>query len=248
MAPRTVNLLHIEDDAMQQQLTAQQLTMLPQFAFNITCADNEEAAVAEFDRSRQDIILLDYHLAQGNGLSCLRKLRQLDRIVPIIALSGKATDAIAAELLKAGADNFLSKKALTTEDLTGCVQDALVRADAWRRHAPAVDPALAAKLRLSAQTLFGEFAAGVGPALLARLDAFEANARQANLDLEQFQALVESVSQDLTSTAAPNAPPLQRMLRPVLLELVARLWSDALERSAPATTPPNAVNGPPPVN
>jgi len=237
MVSRTVKLLHIEDDQMQQQLTAQQLTLLPDLAFSITYADNEEAAVSEFAASRQEIILLDYHLAQGNGLSCLRKLRQLDPIVPIIALSGKASEEIAAELLKAGADNFLSKKALATADLTGCVQDALLRADAWRRHAPTATAPAGGDLRRAVHDLLSEFAASAGPHLLARLDAFEAVARQANLDLEQFRVMMDDVCQELASAAAAGAPPVRRVLRPLLLELVARLWGDRLPAEPPAVAP-----------
>ena len=38
MTSRTVKLLHVEDDAMQQLLTAQQLATLPEYKFAITCA------------------------------------------------------------------------------------------------------------------------------------------------------------------------------------------------------------------
>lgn len=226
MTSRTVQLLHIEDDVMQQQLTAQQLTTLPHFAFAITYSDNEDGAVAEFERSRQEIVLLDYHLARGNGLSCLRKLRQLDPIVPIIALSGKATPEIAAELLKAGADNYLSKIDLQTETLTGCIQDALVRADAWRRHAPAGQPGAGAEAERHSRELFQTFATGAGLELFKRLDAYEAVLRQANLSLEQFQSVFESVCAELTVGRPADAPPLQRLLRPLLLEMIVRLWGD----------------------
>jgi CheY-like chemotaxis protein len=81
MSVRTIKLLHVEDDVIQQRLTAQQLKGLPEFTFAITTADSEDGAVASFARLQPELVLLDYHLSQGNGLSCLRKLREQDRFV-----------------------------------------------------------------------------------------------------------------------------------------------------------------------
>lgn len=136
MVARTVRLLHIEDDEVQQCLVARKLSALPEFRFAITYAASEETAVAEFAKGGHELILLDYFLSQGNGLSCLCQLRQRDEIVPIVALSGVAMPEIAAELLRAGADDYLSKKGLTADVLGQSIHGALGRADAWRRHAP----------------------------------------------------------------------------------------------------------------
>jgi CheY-like chemotaxis protein len=228
MAPRTVKLLHVEDDPVQQLLTAQQLTTLPDYSFAITCADSEDQAVAEFERSRQEVVVLDYHLARGNGLSCLQRLRQLDRIVPVIALSGKATPEIAAELLKAGADNYLSKKDLATETFAGCIKDALIRADAWRRHAPTPTAGATAEVGQLIRQIFQGFASGPGLELQRQLDGLEAAVRRANLNVQQVQQLVEAANAEIESARPADGPPLQRILRPIALELIVRLWGDQL--------------------
>jgi len=228
MSARTIKLLHIEDDPMQQLLTCHYLGQLSEFHFDITTADSEDQAVQEFRRNRHEIVLLDYHLTQGNGLSCLRQLRQEDRIVPIVAISGTATPEIAAELLKVGADDYLSKEELTPENLAQSVRTSLARPAAWRREtAPATaDPALKQAAALF-EALCQGFAASNGPDLLTRLDAFEAAARQAHLSAEQAQQLFESA-------CAAVGGDTRRLLRPLFLEVVVRLFGDEAESTREA--------------
>ncbi len=219
MPPRAVKVLHIEDDLMQQRMTAQQLKTLREFQFDIVAVDSEDGAVEEFQRRGPELVLLDYHLTQGNGLSCLHKLRERDRIVPIIAMSGLATPEIAAELLRVGADDYLSKQELTTEDLARSVRDSLARADAWRRAArPSSMKLVPDKTAASFDSLCQRFVADNAVDLLHRLDAFETAARASSLKVEQMQALFEN--------ACTDAADRRRLLRPLLLELILRLYSD----------------------
>jgi DNA-binding response OmpR family regulator len=133
MPTRTIRVLHVEDDAAQRRYVAHHLAAQPEVRFDIRHAESESAAVAEFDERGAECVILDYHLAQGDGLSCLRTLRARDPIVPIIAVSGVATTEIAAELLQAGADDYIGKQDLTSAVLGRSIRDALARADACRK-------------------------------------------------------------------------------------------------------------------
>src|SRR5262249_53760520 len=88
--PRIVRMLHVEDDPIQQKMLSHHLQQIPELQFAVTCARSEDEAVAAFDAHPADFVILDYHLSQGDGLSCLRKLRRHDSRVPIIAVSGQA--------------------------------------------------------------------------------------------------------------------------------------------------------------
>jgi CheY-like chemotaxis protein len=216
MTTRTVRLLHVEDDLFQQRLVAKMLTGLPDFAFSIVCVDSEDAAVAEFEKGAE-FVLLDYQLSQGNGLSCLQKLRTRDRITPIVAMSGTATPEVAAELVAEGADDYIGKQDLTPELLARAVRDALTRADAWRRQAP---PPNAAADRVGQLFLemSRDFVAALGPDFPARLDALEAAARESRISLDRVQALFDSA-------AAAHGQP-RCLQRPLELELLLRLADD----------------------
>src|SRR4051794_41159249 len=122
---RTIKLLHIEDDVLQQRLIAHHLKKMADLQFAISYAASEDAAVSCFQAGGIGLVILDYHLAQGNGLGCLRQLRERDPVVPIIAVSGVATPEIAADLLEAGADDYFSKSALSSDALSVGVRAAL---------------------------------------------------------------------------------------------------------------------------
>jgi DNA-binding response OmpR family regulator len=138
-----VCVLHIEDDPLQSYKVALHLANIAGLDCTAKTAVSEATALALFEAEPFDVVLLDYHLSEGNGLGCLRRLRRLDAVVPIIVVSGLAAPTIAADLLDAGADDFLSKDNLSGESLSRSLKAALARADAVRRRgelgsAPAV--------------------------------------------------------------------------------------------------------------
>jgi DNA-binding response OmpR family regulator len=93
---------------------------------------SEDAALEEFVGGEYDLVILDYHLSQGNGVNCLRFIRQHNPTVAVIAISGVATDEIAADLIEAGADDYLAKQTLDKKVLAQSVRNVLIRAKAYR--------------------------------------------------------------------------------------------------------------------
>jgi CheY-like chemotaxis protein len=132
MEPATFRVLHVEDDRIQQRLVARHLQAMEEFRFEIQAVPSEEEAVESWSNGDFQLVILDYQLREGDGLNCLRRLRQIDPIVPIIALSGTATSEIAAELIEAGADDYLSKQNLKGEVLSQSVRNVSTRARAFR--------------------------------------------------------------------------------------------------------------------
>ncbi len=133
MTSRTIKILHVEDEVSQRRLIAHHLRTLDEFDFEIHYADAEAAALDVFRTGGVEFVILDYNLRQGDGLHCLEQMRNRDPVVPIIAISGAATAEIAAELVQAGADDYISKRELTSGKLARSLREALGRADAWRQ-------------------------------------------------------------------------------------------------------------------
>jgi len=134
MTSSAIRLLHIDDDRIQQALVARSLQKLQEYEFSIQTATSEEDALLLFMRGGIDLVILDYHLSKGDGLSCLRRLRQIDPLVPIVAVSGVATADIATQLIEEGADDYLCKQVLNYGQILGqSVRNALTRAKSYRR-------------------------------------------------------------------------------------------------------------------
>lgn len=113
----------------------------------LTVAD-EGAAVSDLERiiAHADVLLLDHHLPDGDGVVVLQRLRP-DNVLPVVALTGSRDDQIAVALLKAGADDYLAKDQLSAERLCHTIRttvhaahdrERIARADAALRDLAAV--------------------------------------------------------------------------------------------------------------
>jgi CheY-like chemotaxis protein len=221
----------VEDDRTQQLVVAHHLQQLTEFAFAVTYAPSEEEAVAQFRGNPAELVVLDYHLTEGNGLSTLRALRQEDRIVPIIAVSGQNSPEIAAELLRSGADDYISKRDLDGDGLARSVRQALARADAWRRRAlPTTDqsPRLKEAIRHACTTFVGH----AGDDFLERLAAFDAVAQETALPGRRLPNLFNVVCDELAAAHGIDDGLVRQCLRPVLLELQQRLAEQSRGKSS----------------
>ncbi len=72
-----------------------------------------------------DCAVLDYDLPGGNGLEVLRDVRRAGVMTPIIVLTGQGDDQIAAEMMKAGASDYLAKGQLPLDHLARSVHSAV---------------------------------------------------------------------------------------------------------------------------
>ncbi len=87
----------------------------------MTCSEAFEAILSD----QFDCILLNAHLPDGSGLSCLIEARKAGVTTPIILLAASSEDALAAESIDAGATVALPKGDLTPQLLDHCLRSAL---------------------------------------------------------------------------------------------------------------------------
>lgn len=130
---KPIAVLHVEDDGIAQKCISFYLKSMPDRVFDIQCALSEDDGIAQFERGGVGLVILDYRLRHGNGLSFLRRLRHLDELVPVIVLSSESKPEISKELFRNGADAFLMKGDLTGESLIEQVREVLDRAGRWKR-------------------------------------------------------------------------------------------------------------------
>jgi diguanylate cyclase (GGDEF)-like protein len=81
------------------------------------------AAGLEALRSKSfDCAFLDYQLPPSNGLKVLREARSSGIEVPIVMLTGEGDELLVAEVMRAGASDYLSKAVLSPEIITRTLQ------------------------------------------------------------------------------------------------------------------------------
>ena len=71
--------------------------------------NNSSMAVNRLKALKPDIVLMDYHMPQQNGVITLQKMRTVDYRVPIIVLTVDERQEIADKFLAAGASDFATK-------------------------------------------------------------------------------------------------------------------------------------------
>jgi CheY-like chemotaxis protein len=72
-------------------------------------ADNGEAALSRIDEGVPDLVLLDMRLPGMDGIQILQKIREKQKDLPIIMVTGYGNVELAEQALQLGADHYLSK-------------------------------------------------------------------------------------------------------------------------------------------
>ena len=95
------------DDEPQLRFTVRRY--LESRGYSILEADSCRTAIETCRESRPDAILLDYSLPDGDALSLLPSLQEIQPEIPILILTAHATVDLAVRAMKQGAEYFLTK-------------------------------------------------------------------------------------------------------------------------------------------
>ncbi len=122
-----MQVLYVEDNVLDSDLVAREISRQPgQFA--LTTARTLQEARHILQKNRQfDLILVDLHLPDGNGLELLTEIRgaEMPTAVVILTSSGDEDSAVAA--LKAGANDYIIKRDNYISRLPEVLTNALAR-------------------------------------------------------------------------------------------------------------------------
>jgi DNA-binding response OmpR family regulator len=106
MPPSRGVVLIVDDDATTAELIAE---LVEDEGFRAIRAGGGREAVEAFIENHPVAVFLDWVLPDIPGTEACRLLRQKDRLVPILFLSGRDDEASAVRGLDAGADDYLTK-------------------------------------------------------------------------------------------------------------------------------------------
>lgn len=112
MSANAATILIVDDEPPIRRLLR---TSLVSQGFQVVEAANGAEALAETERSRPDLVILDLGLPDMDGSEVIRVLRGGADAVPILVLSSRADEKGKVEALDLGADDYVTKPFGTAE-------------------------------------------------------------------------------------------------------------------------------------
>jgi two-component system, sensor histidine kinase and response regulator len=180
-----MQILLAEDGKANQMMAVGLLTKLGQ---TVVVAENGTEAVARFQETAFDLVLMDVQMPLLDGLAATRRIRELEqggsRRVPIIAMTARAMKGDRAVCLEAGMDDYLSKPVRAAE------LEAVLAAHSPRADHSAPDAATA-KERPPVRE--DSAAASAAQACSDRLVNWQAALAATNGDVEILRSVVDAV-------------------------------------------------------
>ena len=99
-------ILIVDDEQMILELTSMVLTSR---GFEVRTVDNATDGYEIIARERPALVLLDYMMPRVNGLDALKEIRARFPDTYVIMFTGKGSEEVAVELMKAGASDYILK-------------------------------------------------------------------------------------------------------------------------------------------
>ncbi|MBL7076648.1 MAG: hybrid sensor histidine kinase/response regulator [Kiritimatiellae bacterium] len=85
--------------------------------YDVFCAESVDQGVAMMREENPDLIIMDIRMPRKSGIDGLREIREYDKLVSIVMLTGYGALETAQEALRLGATDYLSKPFDTNEML-----------------------------------------------------------------------------------------------------------------------------------
>ena len=105
-------LLIVEDE---ETLAKNTVLYMERYGWNAQMTPSAEDALATLAGHAPDVVLLDFNLPGMDGLSAIRRIRELQPGARIVMLTGHASMQLAVDAMKAGAVDFLAKPLVLAE-------------------------------------------------------------------------------------------------------------------------------------
>ena len=99
-------ILIVDDEQMILELTSM---ILDRRGFEVQTVDNATDSYEIIERDRPALVLLDYMMPRVNGLDALKEIRARFPDTYVIMFTGKGSEEVAVELMKAGASDYILK-------------------------------------------------------------------------------------------------------------------------------------------
>ena len=127
MMKKALQVLVVEDNAGDARLLREMFSKEKPGSFELTHLLRMSEALLHLEKGGVDIVLLDMGLPDGHGLDTVRRAQAVAPGVPVIVLTGLDDEALAAEAMKEGAQDYLIKGQIESRALPRALRHAIER-------------------------------------------------------------------------------------------------------------------------
>jgi signal transduction histidine kinase len=216
-----IKVLLVEDDEDDYVLVKELLSETGRHQFHLTWAKNHAEALDEALKGNHDVCLMDFRLAEYDGLTLLKELKDRMFQAPVIILTGYGDMDTDLEAMRLGAADYLEKSGLSSDKLERSIRYAIDRSITVRalRESEAKLRVLSAKI-LEAQeaerkSIAKELHDSIGSNLTAIKYALEKKLSDINhirtskgITLEQVIIMVKDTMEEARRFSSNLRPPL----------------------------------------
>ncbi|HMK39309.1 MAG TPA: response regulator [Bacteroidota bacterium] len=150
-APAPIRVLFVDDDTSYMAVAQHLLSKYQGTRFDILWKQSGRDALEVLGKNPEiDLILMDYHLPEDNGLEVTRQIREKNIDIPIIFLTSNRDFRLAIEAMKYGVEDYLVKDEAVDSVLPRTIVNILERVRLKKQIAERVKADLIAKNRTNA--------------------------------------------------------------------------------------------------
>jgi PAS domain S-box-containing protein len=119
-----LRILIIDDDEVDRMM-ARRALKAAEVGEDFAEASDAKTGIQLLGENAFDVALLDHALPDMDGLTALRAIRAAGITTPVILLTGQGDERLAVEMMRAGANDYLSKTRLSRDLLSHSVRNAV---------------------------------------------------------------------------------------------------------------------------
>lgn len=119
-------IIIFDDSPDDQEICTRELSLVKGINYDCYCTANDAFAMQLLQERKVDCLLLDYSLPGKNGLVLLAHIREAYPYLPVVMLTGHGSEMIAAEAMKLGAQDYILKSEINSDNLHAIINHAIM--------------------------------------------------------------------------------------------------------------------------
>jgi len=130
MDDESIRVLLVEDNPGEARLIGEILTTVQDIVYSLEYVDRLSTGLEHLTAGDIDVVLLDLSLPDSQGLDTFARVHAQAPAVPVVILTGLEDEAIAAQAVRKGAQDYLSKGQMDSALLVRSIRYAMARKQA----------------------------------------------------------------------------------------------------------------------